>query len=89
MAAVPRQVPSKSSPLITRLAVAYLVIGALFQLIFFGFGSPFSLWTWIHVLGWPVFIVLGFLRRLFFLFALLAILVFAAFLILHRARRAF
>ncbi len=60
----------------------YLLIGLAFQLIYFGLPWPQHLGTWLHVAGWPIYVVVGMLRRLFIPFAFLALLgllaVFAA-----------
>lgn len=52
----------------------YLVIGLLFQILYFGVPWPFHASTWLHVLGWPIYVVLGMLRRLFIPFAFLALI---------------
>lgn len=57
---------------------AYLVIGLVFQLLYWGLPWPQYLGTWLHVLLWPVYVVLGMLRRLFIPFAFVALLGFAA-----------
>jgi hypothetical protein len=68
------------------LAVYYLLMGLAFQVIYFGFPSPFRLITWLHVLGWPFYVVLGLLRWIFFPFAVIALVFFVLVLLYNRRR---
>jgi hypothetical protein len=68
------------------LVVCYLIMGLLFRLLFHGFPWPFSIATWLHVLVWPVYVMLGLLRWIFYPFAVLAIIGFAAAFLLSRRR---
>ena len=56
------------------LTLFYLAMGFLFQVLYHGVPWPLRLATWLHVLGWPVFVVLGLARWLFLPFAVLSIL---------------
>jgi hypothetical protein len=67
--------PSAFSP---NMVLLWLAIGLAFQLIYFGIPHPLRLVTWLHVLFWPVFVLLGMLRWVFYPFAVIAILCFAA-----------
>ncbi len=78
---------ARRRPLPIDIAVAYLVIGLLFQVLYHGFPWPFSLGTWLHVLVWPVFVVFGLLRWVFYPIAMLA-LIGLALAYFHYRRRA-
>jgi hypothetical protein len=58
-----------------------------YQFLYFGLPWPGQLSTWLHVLGWPAFVVLGLLRWIFMPFAVLAFLGFLAVVLLRRRRR--
>ena len=65
------------------LTLFYLSMGLLFQVLYHGVPWPLRAMTWLHVLGWPVFVVLGFARWLFLPFAVLAIIGVLAILVLR------
>lgn len=62
----------------------YLLIGLAFQLIYFGVPGLLRLGSWLHVLAWPAYVVLGMLRRLFLPFAFVALLGLIGFLAVTR-----
>ena len=66
--------------------IDYLLMGLAFHVIYFGFPSPFRLITWLHVLGWPFYVVLGLLRWIFFPFAVIALVFFVLVLLYNRRR---
>lgn len=65
------------------LTLFYFSMGLLFQVLYYGVPWPLRIATWLHVLGWPVFVVLGFARWLFLPFAVLAIIGVLAILVLR------
>lgn len=77
-----RRLPS----LHVNLVLYWLVMGLAYQLLYHGIQSPLSVSFWFHVLGWPVYVILGLLRWLFFPFAIVAIIVFAGIIIYEMKR---
>jgi len=65
------------------LTLFYFSMGLLFQVLYYGVPWPLRVTTWLHVLGWPAFVVLGFARWLFLPFAVLAIIGVLAILVLR------
>ncbi len=61
-----------------RLGTYWLVMGLAYQVLYHGLQSPLSIGFWLHVLGWPVFVVLGLLRWVFMPFAVVALVGFLA-----------
>lgn len=61
-------------------AIYWIVMGLAYNIIYYGIPWPLQLATWLHVLGWPVFVMLGLLRWIFIPFAATA---FLAAVILH------
>ncbi len=55
------------------LAGYYLGVGLLFQVLYHGIPWPLQVMTWLHVLAWPLYIVLGLARWIFMPFAVLSI----------------
>ena len=55
------------------LTIFYLAMGLLFQVLYHGVPWPLRITTWLHVIGWPVFVLLGFARWVFIPFAVLSI----------------
>ncbi len=51
----------------------YLGVGLLFQVLYHGIPWPLQVMTWLHVLGWPVFVLLGLARWVFMPFAVLSV----------------
>ena len=52
----------------------YFGVGLLFQVLYHGFPWPLRVITWLHVLAWPLYVVLDLARWVFMPFALLSIL---------------
>jgi lysylphosphatidylglycerol synthetase-like protein (DUF2156 family) len=70
-----------------RLGSFYVVMGLAYQLLYHGLQSPLRLEFWFHVLGWPVFVVLGLLRFVFMPFAVVALVGFLAIALFESRRR--
>ena len=60
----------------TNLVLYWLVMGLTYQLLYHGIESPLRPDFWLHVIGWPIYVVLGLLRWIFFPFATVALLIF-------------
>jgi hypothetical protein len=69
--------PVRTAAMRPNMLLVWLAIGLVFHLLYFGLPHPFSLHTWLHVLFWPVYVLLGLVRWIFFPFAILAMLCFA------------
>ncbi len=67
----------RSAAIRSNMVLLWLAIGLAFHLIYFGFPHPLRLFTWLHVLFWPVYVLLGMLRWVFYPFAMIAIVCFA------------
>jgi hypothetical protein len=55
-------------------AVYWVLMGLAYHIIYHGIPWPLQLSTWLHVLGWPVYVMLGLLRWIFIPFAAAAFL---------------
>jgi hypothetical protein len=70
-----------------RLGTYWLVMGLAYQLLYHGLQSPLSIGFWLHVLGWPVFVMLGLLRWVFMPFAIVSLVGFLAIALLEQRTR--
>jgi hypothetical protein len=55
-------------------AVYWLAMGLAYHILYYGMPWPLQASTWVHVLGWPIFVMLGLLRWIFIPFAAAAFL---------------
>jgi len=55
-------------------AVYWVAMGLAYHIIYYGIPWPLQLSTWLHILGWPVFVLFGLLRWIFIPFAAAAFL---------------
>jgi hypothetical protein len=55
--------------------IYWIVMGLAYHLIYYGIPWPLQLSTWLHVVGWPMYVMLGLLRWIFIPFAAIAFLV--------------
>ena len=62
----------------------WLLMGLAYHVIYFGFPAPLRIGTWLHVIFWPIYIVLGLLRWVFYPFAIVALLGFVAVFMMNR-----
>lgn len=59
------------------MLLLWLAFGLAFQLVQFGLPHPLRLDTWLHVLFWPVYVLLRMLRWAFYPIAMVALIGFA------------
>ena len=59
------------------LILLWLGMGLAFQIVYFGLPHPLRIGTWLHVVFWPAYVLLGMARWVFYPFAMIAMLGFA------------
>ena len=78
--------PFRTAAVRPNMLLLWLAIGLVFHLLYFGLPHPLSLFSWLHVLFWPVYVLLGLVRWIFYPFAVLAILCFAMMFVFNARR---
>lgn len=68
------------------LILLWLGMGLAFHLVYFGIPFPLRIGTWLHVLFWPVYVLLGMIRWIFYPFAMVALVCFAVMFISNSRR---
>ena len=81
---LPTTTRTSTNSLATSMIGYWLLMGLAYHVIYFGFPHPFRLFTWLHVIFWPIYIVLGLLRWVFYPFAIVALLGFVAVFMMNR-----
>ena len=76
----------RTSAMRPNLILLWLGIGLAFHLVYFGIPYPLRIGTWLHVLFWPAYVMLGMVRWFFYPFAMVALVCFAV-LFFFNARR--
>ena len=77
---------ARTSPLRPNLILLWLGMGLAFHLVYFGIPFPLRAGTWLHVLFWPAYVLLGMIRWIFYPFAMVALICFAAMFFVNSRR---